>query len=173
VRSHFAFMSRMSALKSSLQSLAASFAEDVVRAIQGASLQELLGEVAGGSARTQPKSRGRSSVGAAVHTSVPHVDGAAKASRGPTRRGRLKRRSAEDIATTLGSIVSLLKQHSAGLRAEQIRKQLSMQAKELPRPLAEGLAAKALRKKGQKRATVYFATGALAPSAEGSRARKK
>ena len=48
-----------------------------------------------------------------------------------------------------------------------------MQAKELPRPLAEGLQAKALRKKGQKRATVYFATGAAAPAADGSKARKK
>jgi hypothetical protein len=73
----------------------------------------------------------------------------------------------------LNSIVSLLKQHSSGLRAEQIRKQLSMQAKELPRPLAEGLQAKALRKKGQKRATVYFATGAATPAAEGSKSRKK
>ena len=161
----------MSALKSSLQSLAASFAEDVVRAIQSASLQELLGEVTTRQERTAARSR--------VAPVAPN-GGAASAesvrpARSPalTRRGRLKRRSTEDIAATLNSIVSLLKQHSSGLRAEQIRKQLSMQAKELPRPLAEGLQAKALRKKGQKRATVYFATGAAAPAAEGSKARKK
>jgi hypothetical protein len=80
------------------------------------------------------------------------------------KRGRLKRRSADDIAATLGNIVTLLKAHPAGLRAEQIRKDLDMLAKELPRPLAEGLASKALRKKGQKRATVYFA-GSAAPAA--------
>lgn len=160
-------MRRMSALKSSLQSLAASFAEDVVRAIQGASLQELLGEVAGSSGRALP--RGRSN----AHSAMV-VNGSSGIARGRSgKRDRLKRRSADDIAATLGSIVSLLKQHSGGLRAEQIRKQLNMQAKELPRPLAEGLAAKALRKKGQKRATVYFATGAAAPGVEGSRARKK
>ncbi|HEX4446444.1 MAG TPA: hypothetical protein VH044_06910 [Polyangiaceae bacterium] len=151
----------MSALKSSLQSLAASFAEDVVRAIQGASLQELLGEVAGSRARRGPAAPAP----AAAPASEP--DGP-RAARAPvlSRKGRLKRRSADDIAATLGSIVSLLKQNPAGLRAEQIRAQLSMLAKELPRPLAEGLASKALRKKGQKRATVYFAAGSSGPAAE-------
>jgi hypothetical protein len=173
-------MWHMSALKSSLQSLAASFAEDVVRAIQGASLQELLGEVATTSGRGQsrlPSLRGPGEKRAPAHESngsaatmspVPAPRPAAL-----TRRGRLKRRSADDIAATLGSIVSLLKEHAGGLRAEQIRKQLSMQAKELPRPLAEGLQARALRKKGQKRATVYFAAGTAVPSAEGSKSRKK
>jgi hypothetical protein len=165
----------MSGLKYSLQSLAASFAEDVVRAIQGASLQELLGEVAGGSGRTLPRSRMASSAPAHIPVSRASIaDGAARAPRGSAgRRGRLKRRSAEDIAAALGSIATLLKQHSTGLRAEQIRKQLNMQAKELPRPLAEGLAAKLLRKKGQKRATVYFVTGAGVPAAEGPKSRKK
>jgi hypothetical protein len=151
----------MSALKSSLQSLAASFAEDVVRAIQGASLQELLGEVAGSRAR-----RGATAPAAAA-APASEPDGA-RPTRTPalSRKGRLKRRSADDIAATLGSIVSLLKQHPAGLRAEEIRTHLGMLAKELPRPLAEGLASKALRKKGQKRATVYFAAGSAASAAE-------
>jgi hypothetical protein len=43
------------------------------------------------------------------------------------------------------------------MRAEQIRAQLKMQSKEMPRVLAEGLAKRKLRKKGQKRATTYFA----------------
>jgi hypothetical protein len=148
----------MSTLKSSLQTLAASFAEEVVRAIRGASLQELLGEVAG------TRARHASSPSPAAAAFEP----AARAPRGPAsavlKRGRLKRRSADDIAATLGNIVTLLKAHPAGLRAEQIRKELDMLAKELPRPLAEGLASKALRKKGQKRATVYFA-GVAAPAA--------
>jgi hypothetical protein len=154
----------MSALKSSLQSLAAAFAEDVVRAIQGASLQELLGEVSGSRARR----------GGAAATPI---DGElARLPRGHAvlkRSGRLKRRSADDIAATLDRIVSLLKQHPGGLRAEQIRKQLDMLAKELPRPLAEGLDAKVLRKKGQKRATVYFAAGTGAPVADAPKVTRK
>jgi hypothetical protein len=147
----------MSTLKSSLQSLAATFAEEVVRAIRGASLQELLGEVA--------VTRARHAAGASPMAAEPAPRGPRAAGAAVLKRGRLKRRSADDIATTLGRIVTLLKAHSAGLRAEQIRKELDMLAKELPRPLAEGLASKALRKKGQKRATVYFAGGA-APAAE-------
>jgi|SRR5450432_4243620 len=154
----------MSTLKSSLQSLAATFAAEVVRAIRGASLQEILGEVAG--------TRARHSAPAASA-----AEPAARAPRSPAaavgRRGRLKRRSADDIASTLGRIVTLLKTKPAGLRAEQIRKELDMLAKELPRPLAEGLAAKALRKKGQKRATVYFAGGAAAPTSEAPRVTRK
>jgi hypothetical protein len=156
----------MNTLKSSLQSLAASFAEEVVRAIRGASLQELLGEVAGTRARHV----------AAAGQESPAAESAARPARAPAaalgRRGRLKRRSADDIAATLDRIVTLLKANPAGLRAEQIRKDLDMLAKELPRPLAEGLAAKALRKKGQKRATVYFA-GGPAPAETPKVTRKK
>jgi hypothetical protein len=152
----------MSALKSHLQSLAVVFAEDVVRAIRGASLQELLGEVGGKAARPNgPAPKGRIAHGPSPMTEPAGLARAAS----PLKRGRLKRRSEQDIAATLDRIVSLLKQHADGLRAEQIRKELNMLAKEMPRPLAQGLESKALRKKGQKRATVYFAAGGAAPSA--------
>ena len=42
-------------------------------------------------------------------------------------------------------------------RAEEIRSKLGMQAKEMPRILKQGLAAKKLTSKGHKRATTYFA----------------
>jgi len=71
--------------------------------------------------------------------------------------GRLPRRSAEDIVEILDSVVALVKRHAEGLRAEQIRSELGMQAKELPRVLKEGLASRKLRSKGQKRATTYYA----------------
>jgi hypothetical protein len=70
--------------------------------------------------------------------------------------GRLQRRSAEDISKTLEVVVSLLGSRKNGLRAEQIRAELNMQAKELPRILKEGLSRKKLRTVGQKRATTYF-----------------
>ena len=74
-----------------------------------------------------------------------------------TRTGRLKRRSNEDIGQVLDQIVALVKKNKDGLRAEQIRAELDLQAKELPRVLKEGLGSKRLRKTGQKRATVYSA----------------
>jgi Fic family protein len=50
-----------------------------------------------------------------------------------------------------------MKKHKDGMRAEQIREKLGLQAKEMPRVLKEGLATKLLSKKGQKRATTYLA----------------
>jgi hypothetical protein len=134
----------MPTLQSALHDLAASFASSVLDAIRSASLQELLGEAGG--------ARGRG-------------PGRPKAARAPetpgrparvTRSGRLKRRSPEDIARALDQVVSLLQKDKGGLRAEQIRQQLGMQAKEMPRVLKEGLDKKAIKSKGQKRATTYF-----------------
>jgi hypothetical protein len=132
----------MSSLKSRLDSLASSFATEVVRAIQSASLEELLGEVGG--ARRGP---GR-----------PNGSTAAAAKPRATRKsGRLPRRSADDIAKTLERVVALVKRHKQGMRAEQIRSELHMQPKEMPRVLKEGLSKKMLKSRGQKRATTYFA----------------
>jgi hypothetical protein len=44
-----------------------------------------------------------------------------------------------------------------GLRAEEIRKTLRLDVREVPRVLKEGLRTKKLKSKGQKRATVYSA----------------
>jgi hypothetical protein len=130
----------MSTLKSRLDSLASTFATEVVRAIQGASLEELLGEIGGAKG---PSARPN---GAIATTAKPKTKSS----------GRLSRRSAEDIASTLTKIVGLVKRHKEGLRAEQIRTELGMEAKEMPRVLKEGLAKKALKSKGHKRATTYF-----------------
>ena len=131
----------MSSLKTRLDSLASTFATEVVRAIQSASLEELLGEVGG--VRRGP---GR-----------PNGSTAAPRPRGARKGGRLARRSADDIAKTLERVVALVKRHKNGMRAEQIRTVLRMQAKEMPRVLKEGLSKKMLKSKGQKRATTYFA----------------
>ncbi len=80
-------------------------------------------------------------------------------------------------------ISALLARHPEGLRAEQIRAELGVQAKELPRPLADGLTEGRLSKTGQKRATTYFAAsesggskrrgGAGGGGGAGGRAKKK
>ncbi|HLK37212.1 MAG TPA: hypothetical protein VKU41_10710 [Polyangiaceae bacterium] len=126
-------------LRSSLETLAANFAASVVGLIRSASLEDLLTE-------TREAKAGRPKrVPAAPRTSPS------------SGSGRLKRRSAEDVAKVLDKVVSLVKKNKTGLRAEQIREQLSMRPNEMPRILGEGLAKKMLKKKGQKRATTYFA----------------
>ncbi len=70
---------------------------------------------------------------------------------------RLPRRSADEIAALLNKVVLLVKTHKGGMRAEDIRSRLGMQAKEMPRILKEGVSKKKLSAKGQKRATTYYA----------------
>lgn len=52
----------------------------------------------------------------------------------------------------------MVKENKAGMRSEQIRMKLGMQANEMPRVLKEGLTRKVLKSKGQKRSTMYTAT---------------
>jgi hypothetical protein len=131
----------MSDLRSSIQSLAETFAAGVVQAIRSASLEDILAEGAA------PK-RGP---GRPPSKRVPgRPPAAASASK------RLARRSAMDIAAVTDGIVSLVKKHDKGLRAEQIRAELGIAKKEWARPLEAALASKRLTKKGEKRATTYF-----------------
>ena len=129
-------------LRSKLSDLADSFANSVLDAIRGASLEDL---IAGGGNREPSRVR-----------SAPTPKPTSKPTRSSSP-GRLPRRSSEDIEQILDQVVSLVKSHKEGLRAEQIRSELGMQAKEMPRVLKEGLVKRKLRSKGQKRATTYFA----------------
>jgi hypothetical protein len=136
---------RQMSLRSSLNALAASFADSILDAIRGASLEDLLGETRGGARRgpgRPPKSKGAPAAAAATRA---------------RKSGRLARRSPEQIAKALDQVVALVKSKKDGLRAEQIRAALKMQSKEMPRVLQEGLSKKKLKSKGQKRATTYFA----------------
>jgi hypothetical protein len=138
-------------LQSRLRELAHSFAAQVLGAIRSASLEELAsanGSGFVGNGRSAHAARATAAVAA-----IP-TPNAAKPARS---NGRLQRRSAEEIAKTLDKIVLLVKTQKNGLRAEEIRSKLGMQAKEMPRILKEGLSTKRLTSKGQKRATTYFA----------------
>jgi len=75
----------------------------------------------------------------------------------PAGTHRRARRSGAEIAETVDSVVRVLRGRPEGLRAEQIRAELGLPAKALPRAIAEGLATRRLRKTGRKRATTYFA----------------
>ena len=78
----------------------------------------------------------------------------------------------DDLAELSDRIVELLEAHPEGLRAEQIREALNVQAKELPRPLNDALTSRRIGKKGQKRATTYFARGAGGGGASARRGAK-
>lgn len=145
----------MSNLRAQLTQLAATFTDGVLEVIRDTSLDELLRESgsAGRSARTESPSRQ-----AKPTTSSPARPSGGESGRASTASsGRLHRRSADEIAAELSRIVALLAKHRDGLRAEQIRAELGLEAKELPRVLKEGLTSRKLRSKGQKRATTYFA----------------
>jgi hypothetical protein len=134
-----------STLRNRLNDLAASFSAGVLDAIRGASLEQLLSESSGGKSRASLR--------------LPAAGSAPASAAAPRRRrsGRLPRRSAGDISQAVEKIIGLLSANPAGLRAEQIRQKLGIQAKELPRPLKEGLEDGRLSKVGRKRATTYFA----------------
>ena len=120
----------MSSLRSTIESLASEFAASVLNALRSASIDELA-DVAGRGAPTR-RGPGR-----------PRSDSADSSAAGaPKRRGRggrLGRRSAGDISRMIESIVEVLQKSGSGLRAEQIRETLGVEAKELPRPLAEAI----------------------------------
>jgi len=133
------------AFSSEITDLASTFAAAVLRAIRGASVEEIRALAAEPAAPVGARSASPGK-GSAPTRKVPR-----------TPAGRLHRRSPAEIARALAKVVALVKEHKGGLRAEQIRKKLGMQAKEMPRVLKEGLEQRSLRSKGEKRSTTYSA----------------
>lgn len=133
----------MSALRSTISRLAEEFAAKILVALRTASLHDLSG----------------------LSTGAPRPRAAAStAERAPAKRGgRLakaragSRRTAADFERISAAVVELLKKNPDGLRAEHIQKELGLSRKDLPRPMSHALAANLIRKRGQKRATRYFA----------------
>ncbi|WP_394824739.1 hypothetical protein [Pendulispora albinea] len=134
-------------LRKTIDQLAHDFATSVLGAIRGASLEEILGEGKGGGG-----GGGRAPKANAVRREAVSTPAPAR-----KRGGRLPRRSEDEINEAVEKVVAVLKENKGGLRAEEIREQLGIDRKELPRPLAEALRKKRISKKGQKRATTYFA----------------
>jgi hypothetical protein len=139
-----------SSLRRRLDELASAFASGVLDAIRAASLDDLVGVSPTDRPRAAPRAK----------APAPAVAATPGRSRGSRRGGRLARRSAGDIAGVVDRIAALLRTSAKGLRAEQIRQKLGLQAKEMPRPLKEGLSSGRLGKSGRKRATTYFVKGA-------------
>jgi hypothetical protein len=141
----------MSTLKSQLEELAQGFATSVLQAIRSASLQDLVaaggGSEAGNGRRSAVRGPARDGGGQPDPLRLPR----------PSKGGRLARRSPADIEKALASVVSLVKRKKDGLRSEEIQAALKLDKRELPRVLRTGVAKRALKAKGQKRATRYLA----------------
>jgi hypothetical protein len=152
-------------LQRRLGDLALAFSESVLEAIRGASLEELFGGSSAAhrapAAPVRPRKAAAPRAPVGVRDASPVLAAGSKGRRG----GRLSRRSPSDIERVVSEIVSLLGEHPEGLRAEQIRRHLGLVAKELPRPLKEGVDSGKLGKSGQKRATTYFVGGPRAAAA--------
>lgn len=151
-------------LRNTINDLASSFAASILDALRGMSLEEILAATSGSSGVAKRGPGRPRTVAVHVASAAPAAAGESASARGGkrgrrARAGRLNRRSAGDIHGLIDQIVAVLEAHPAGLRAEQIRAQLSLEAKELPRPIAEALATRRISKEGQKRATTYFAKG--------------
>jgi hypothetical protein len=136
-------------LRSTLSALAAKFANDVLAAIRGASIEDLLVENA-----RAPRRGPRRAPAAAAATKVTATASRASATKARFVGGRLARRSPADIEKTLAHVVAALK--AGPMRSEQIQKALKLDKREMPRVLALGLKKKLIRRKGQKRATQYM-----------------
>jgi hypothetical protein len=142
----------MSNIQSQIHVLARHFVDQVVEVLRGASLRDLVSHEVGTGGAVGNGRPVRS-----VAPVAPAAPSPAAARQAARSTGRLPRRSADEIQVALDRIVALLKKHKDGLRAEEIRSNLGMLAKEMPRILKEGLSTKKLTSKGQKRATTYFA----------------
>jgi hypothetical protein len=149
-------------LRDTIHRLATAFAAGVLDAIRRSSLEEILAETGEPSRRRREPRRRAETDFAAPARPASRESG-----------GRLGRRSAGALEEVVDSIVHLLSRHPGGLRSEQIRSELGLSAKELPRPIAKALDAGRIRKAGQKRATTYFAATGGAGTGAGAGAKKK
>ena len=154
------------AFRSSIQQMAMEFASSVVLAIRGASLDDILSETGSGSGRGHAARPAAGTRSRPSGNGSPSAEAATAPRRGRSRKTRLGRRSSKDIAAVVSRIVALLEAKPKGLRAEQIRAELGLQANELPRPIADALKGRRISKIGQKRATTYFAGGARSRAAK-------
>jgi hypothetical protein len=139
-----------SSIQESMAAISGDIADVVMDAIRELSLDDIMGSVSGGG---RPKA-------------------AAKAS-SKSSGGKRVRRSAEALQEVAEQIASYVRKHKDGVSAEQIREELGIERKDIPRPIAEALGQKLISKRGEKRATLYFAGGKSSPKKSGAKKAKK
>lgn len=141
-------------LHASLQELTTAFVQSLVASIRSMPISEINGD---GGHETHSHSAREHTAPARAHAprAVTASTKAAKAPKG-VKGGRLARRTPEQIAEAVVSVVALVHKHPDGLRAEDIRNELGLDVREVPRVLKQGIEAGQLKiVSGQKRSTTY------------------
>ncbi len=126
------------------------FQNEMNRTVQGfvAQITELVRRAAINTLESAPRGRARSN-GASPAAAAQGATGRAGGSRGA-------KRPAADLEMLSKKFCDFVKAHPA-LRIEQINKELGTTTKDLALPIRKLIAEKAIRTKGQKRSTTYFA----------------
>jgi hypothetical protein len=137
-------------IREKVAALAARFAEEVIGVIS-ASIAAQLSSAAGGAPR------GRGDRGRSLDAGRP---------------GRV-RRSASQLGAISDRIVAELSRRPDGVRAEELRAALGLPRSAMARPIAQLLAAKRIRKTGEKRRTTYFVGGGGSAAKKGNGAPSK
>jgi hypothetical protein len=127
-------------LRSQMSELAASLVESILATARSAPLEQLWADPRG--ARHEPHRNG-----GGMADRPPAVD-----SSGDARGG-----STQTAAKTLELIVLLLRGQPGGMRAEHLRKKLGVSKPQITGAIKQGLETKKIVRKGERRATTYFA----------------
>lgn len=136
-------MSPMPTVKDQIRERVEAFAADIAELIRASAMETVaaaLGEGVGGG-----RGRGRRAAGRPVRGAGRAVVARAKGAKRPP--GEIEKLTAE-----LGSYIK----NNPGQRIEQIAQGLGTSTKELTLPVKKLLAKKAIKTRGQKRATQYF-----------------
>ena len=131
------------ALRTQLAELATSLVESILATARSVPLEELWADPP--HARREPHPNG-----VEARSALPAI---AFAGGAPLRSGH-------DNAKTLELVVLLLRGQKGGLRAEHLRNKLGVLKPEMTRVLKQGRATKKITRRGQRRATTYFAATA-------------
>jgi hypothetical protein len=131
-------------LRTDLAALANSFADAVLAAIRGASLDDLLAESSAAPRRGPGRPRRQATKATQPAPRGPSAPRTKEVGR------KLARRSSADVEKTLTLVIAMLTADgNKGARSEDIQKFLKLDKRELPRVLKTGLAKKVLRSRGR------------------------
>jgi hypothetical protein len=132
------------AVRSGIEELSENFADEILASVRGARLSEIVdAEVKRDSPLRDHEDFGSNG----ASQGVPQL---------PSGRGRKRTRA--EMAMFVDEIVALCKQHEDGIHAEEMRAILKVRSQDLARPIAIALENKKIKKTGQKRSTLYFAS---------------
>jgi hypothetical protein len=148
----------MTMLSASLQELTAAFVQSLVGAIRNMPISEINGDGSHETHSHTPRAHTAPARARAPRAAAPASAKTPKTK--ASKSGRLARRTPEQIEEAIASVVALVRKHPDGLRAEDIRTELGLDVREVPRILKQGIAEGQLKiLSGQKRSTAYGVKG--------------